>query len=131
VQKLFQLFGFSGDDYDNEDDFSEYDERPRSKKKSRRSDARGQMTPPKLVFFKGIPSDEIRLRLRDVLLDGTMILLDLSGMSDRKDEAVEFIHFMTGVAFAHKGDWKQIGPSLFIITPREGMLQWWAADGED
>ena len=134
MQKLLQLLGFSGDDYENEDDHSEYEEeRPRSRKKPvRKGESRGQMPSPKLVFFKGVPSEDIKLRLRDVLLEGAMVLLDLQGLeAERIEEGRNFINFMGGVAFAHKGLMERIGPSLFIITPREGMLQWWVGDGEE
>ena len=134
MQKLLQLLGFSGDDYENEDDHSSYEEeRPRSRKKSvRKGESRGPVPSPKLVFFKGVPSEDIKLRLRDVLLEGAMVLLDLQGLeAERIEEGRNFINFMGGVAFAHKGLMERIGPSLFIITPREGMLQWWVGDGEE
>jgi hypothetical protein len=137
VQKLLQLLGFYGDDNDNEDDHSDYEEeRSRStgkKKPVRKGESKGQAIPPKLVFFKGIPSEDIKLKLRDALLDGAMVLLDLGGLeTERKEEALNFINFMGGVAFAHKGFIDQLGKSpFFIITPREGMFQWWAGDGEE
>ena len=134
MQKLLQLLGFSGDDYENEDDHSNYEEeRPRSRKKNvRKGEPRGPVPSPKLVFFKGVPSEDIKLRLRDVLLEGAMVLLDLQGLeAERIEEGRNFINFMGGVAFAHKGLMERIGPSLFIITPREGMLQWWVGDGEE
>ena len=133
MQKLLQLFGFYGEDYENEDDYSDYEEeRPKPTKRSksvRKEEPKGKVVSPKLVFFKGVPSEEIKLKLRDVLLDGAMVLLDLQGLnSERIEEGRNFINFMGGVAFAHKGVMERIGPSLFIITPHEGMLQWWAEE---
>ena len=130
MQKLLQLLGFYGEDYDNEDDNSDYEEERSKKNKSgRKNEPRGQTVPPKLVFYKGVPSEDIKLRLRDALLDGAMVLLDLQGLeAKRLEEGRSFINFMGGVAFAHKGVMERIGPSLFIITPREGMLQWWAEE---
>ena len=134
MQKLLQLLGFYGEDYDNEDD-NENLEEGRSKsadkkdKSGRKNEPKGQAAPPKLVFYKGVPSEDIKLRLRDALLDGAMVLLDLQGLeAKRLEEGRSFINFMGGVAFAHKGVMERIGPSLFIITPREGMLQWWAEE---
>ena len=135
MRKLLQLFGFYGDDYD-EDDYSDYyeEERTRSAGKKnkpiKKDDPRGRVVAsPGLVFFKGVPSEEIKLKLRDVLLDGAMVLLDLQGLdSERIEEGRNFINFMGGVAFAHKGLMERIGSSLFIITPHEGMLQWWAEE---
>ena len=132
--KLLQLLGFNEEDYENDDDYSDYDEeRHRSagkKNKSvRKDESRGHAISPKLVFFKGVPSEDIKLKLRDVLLDGAMVLLDLQGLeSDRLDEGRNFINFMGVVAFAHRGVMERIGSSLFVITPREGMLQWWAEE---
>jgi FtsZ-interacting cell division protein YlmF len=130
-----QLFGFYGDEYeDDEDGYSDYEEesQPRAAKKNKpgkKEEPRGRVAAPKLVFFKGVPSEEIKLRLRDVLLEGTMVLLDLQGLEeDRIEEGRSFLHFMGGVAFAHKGLMERIGPSLFIITPHEGMLQWWPGE---
>ena len=131
MQKLLQLLGFYGEDYENEDEYSDYeDERSRRKKSSRKDEPRGRVVPPKLVFFKGVPSEDIKLRLRDVLLDGTMILLDLRELeADRREDGLNFITFMGGVAYAHRGLMQQIGKSpLFIITPSEGMFQWWAGE---
>ena len=137
MRKLLQLLGFYGDDYDEDaDDYMEYEEeqpRPlkRQAKPARKDEGRGRMPAPKLVFFKGVPSEEFKLRLRDVLLDGAMVLLDLQGLEpERIEEGRNFINFMGGVAFAHKGLMERIGPSLFVITPHEGMLQWWADEEE-
>ena len=130
MQKLLQLLGFYGEG-DNEDEYSGYEEefpRPTGKKSKsgRKDEPRGQPIPPKLVLFKGIPSEEIRFKLRDALLDGVMVLLDLTGLeSERIEEGRTFINFMGGVAFAHRGVMHRIGPSLFIIEPYEGMFQWW------
>lgn len=138
MRKLLQLFGFYGDEYEEDsDDYVSYEEetpvRPRkSGPGSKRGDApRGKALPPKLVFFKGVPSENVKLRLRDVLLDGAMVLLDLQGLeAERIEEGRNFINFMGGVAFAHKGLMERIGPSLFVITPHEGMLQWWPGEEE-
>ena len=131
MQKLLQLLGFYGEDYDNEDDYEEERARPTGKKSKpgKKDDSRAYTVPPKLIFFKGVPSEDIKLNLRDVLLEGTMILLDLQGLeAERLEEGRSFINFMGGVAFAHKGVMERIGPSLFVITPNEGMLQWWAGE---
>ena len=129
MQKLLQLFGFYGDDYDDEDDDYE-EERPVKKNKPvRKDELKKKVVSPKLVFFKGVPPEDIKLKLRDVLLDGAMVLLDLQGLeAGRIEEGRNFINFMGGVAFAHKGLMERIGPSLFVITPHEGMLQWWAEE---
>jgi FtsZ-interacting cell division protein YlmF len=125
--------GFYGDNYEEEDDeFLDYEEEPpRTVKKSRgkKEDPRKRPETPKLVFFKGVPSEGIKLRLRDALLEGAMVLLDLQGLpAEHMEEGRAFINFMGGVAFAHKGLIERIGSSLFLITPREGMLQWWAEE---
>jgi len=134
MRKLMQLLGFYGEDYEEEDEHSNYEEeRPKpagkKSKSARKDDSRARAVPPKLVFFKGVPSEDIKLKLRDVLLDGTMVLLDLQGLAaERIEEGRNFINFMGGVAFAHKGLMERIGPSLFIITPHEGMFQWWVEE---
>ena len=134
MHKLLQLFGFYGDDYEDEDEYSDYEEeRPKPTGKKSRSvkkdESKGKTVSPKLVFFKGVPSEGLKLKLRDVLLDGAMVLLDLQGLdAERIEEGRNFINFMGGVAFAHKGIMERIGPSLFVITPHEGMLQWWAGE---
>lgn len=132
MRKLLQLLGFYGDEYEEDfDDYTEYEEEPpripKKQGKVKRDEApRGRGPAPRLVFFKGVPSEETKLKLRDVLLEGTMILLDLQGLeADRIEEGRNFINFMGGVAFAHKGVMERIGPSLFVITPREGMYTWW------
>ena len=135
MQKLLQLLGFYGDDYENEDDYPyQEEERPRSTgkkgKPARKDEPKAHTVSPRLVFFKGVPSEDIKLKLRDILLDGAMVLLDLQGLdTERIEEGRNFINFMGGVAFAHRGVMERIGPSLFIITPHEGMFQWW--EGEE
>ena len=133
MRRLLQLFGFYGDDYeDDEDEYSDEEEpQPRGSKKNKtkRRDEPRRPVPPKLIFFKGVPSEDIKLRLRDVLLDGAMVLLDLEGLdAEHIEEGRSFLHFMGGVAFAHKGLMERIGPFLFVITPHEGMLQWWSGE---
>jgi FtsZ-interacting cell division protein YlmF len=132
---LLQFLGFYGDEYEDEtDDYPEYEEeQPRVSPKNRsgKSEARGKPVFPRLVFFRGVPSEGMKLRLRDALLEGSMVLLDLQGLeSERIEEGRNFINFMGGVAFAHKGVMERIGPSLFVITPHENMLQWWAEEEE-
>ena len=136
MQKLLQLLGFYGEDYDEDDDSYYEEERPKpAGKKSkpvRKDESRGYAVPPKLVFFKGVPPEDIKLKLRDVLLDGAMVLLDLQGLeAERIEEGRNFINFMSGVAFAHKGVMERIGPTHFVITPHEGMLQWWGGEEEE
>ena len=135
MRNFLRFLGFYGNDYEEEDDeYPEYEEEPsRTAKKNRgkKEEPRKKAETPKLVFFKGVPSEGIRLRLRDALLEGAMVLLDLQGLpAERVEEGRTFINFMGGVAFAHKGLIERIGSSLFLITPREGMLQWWAEEGE-
>jgi FtsZ-interacting cell division protein YlmF len=127
--------GFSGDDYEEEDeeyqDYEEEQPRPAKKSRGKKEEPRKRAETPKLVFFKGVPSEGIKLRLRDALLDGAMVLLDMQGLpAEHVEEGRTFINFMGGVAFAHKGLIERIGSSLFLITPREGMLQWWAEEEE-
>jgi FtsZ-interacting cell division protein YlmF len=133
-----QLFGFYGEE-DEEDEYPEYDEEPQLRGKSRQTKKnrtgrkevpRAKPTSPALVFFKGVPSEDIKLRLRDVLLGGTMVLLDLQDLDKEhlQGEGNSFLHFMGGVAFAHRGQMEQIGPFLFVITPREGMLECWPGE---
>ena len=49
-----------------------------------------------MVFFKGVPSEEIKLKLRDALLDGVMILLDLHDLDPQsfEKEGRPFINFI-------------------------------------
>jgi FtsZ-interacting cell division protein YlmF len=136
VRKLLQLLGFYGDDYEEDsNDYAEYEEEPskdvKKSKPGKRDEARGRPPIPRLVFFRGVPSEDIKLKLRDVLLEGAMVLLDLQGLdAGRIEEGRNFINFMGGVAFAHKGLMERIGPSLFVISPREGMLQYWSEEEE-
>jgi FtsZ-interacting cell division protein YlmF len=134
VPNFLRFFGF-GDDYEEEDDepldYEEEQARPAKKSRGKKEEPRKRIEAPKLIFFKGIPSEGIKLRLRDALLEGVMVLLDVQGLpAERMEEGRTFINFMGGVAFAHKGLIERIGSSLFLITPREGMLQWWAEEDE-
>ena len=128
-----QILGFYGDeDYDESEEH--YAEKPQSLKKShptrRREEPRFPQAPLRMVFYKGVPSEEIKLRLRDALLDGVMILLDLHELDVQafEEEGRPFINFMGGVAFAHKGRMEYIEPALYVVTPHEGMFEEWAEE---
>ena len=131
LRKLMQFLGFYGDDdYDlDEDEYAELEERPRTTKKQkqgrRREDYSGASL--RLIFCRGVPSERIQLRLRDALLEGIMVLLDLHELDPREFEerGRPFINFMGGVAFAHKGCMEcLIEPALYLVTPHEGMFDW-------
>ena len=102
MQKLLQLLGFYGEDYEDENDYSDYEEeRPRKKKSARKDESRGRAV-PRIIFFKGVPSEDVKLKLRDVLLDGAMVLLDLQGLeTDRIEDGRNFINFMGEIGRAH------------------------------
>ena len=134
MRKLMQLLGFYGDeDYDEPEEQEQYGEKPQPFKKTysgrKREETRSQ-APLRMVFFKGVPSEEIKLRLRDILLDGVMILLDLHELDPQSFEEIgrPFINFMGGVAFAHKGRMEFIEPAFYIVTPHEGMFEEWAEE---
>ena len=135
MRKLLQLFGFYGDEYEgDESDYSDYEEESQSRSAKRgspggKNEPRAKPVSPKLIFYRGIPPEDTKLRLRDHLLDGAMILLDIHGLeADHIEEGRNFINFMRGVAFAHKGESRNIGSDLYVITPREGMLQCWGEE---
>jgi len=142
VRKLLQLFGFYGDEYeDRESGYSDYYEEEPQSRSARKDTVRKTNEPrskpvsPKLVFFRGIPPEGIKLKLRDYLLDGAMILLDINDLeAEYIEEGRNFINFMRGVAFAHRGESRNIGLDrsdclgLYVITPREGMLQCWGEE---
>ena len=53
-------------------------------------------------------------------------MLDLSSLSGAETEkGRNFMNFMGGVAFAHKGELREIGASFFLISPRKGMFTQW------
>ncbi|GHS98837.1 hypothetical protein AGMMS50276_21350 [Synergistales bacterium] len=136
-------FVFGYDDEEDAEEFDEFDDEeydekarpPRKNAKSVRNAPRKEdiaRNIPKrpsfssLVFFEGVPSDEIKLRLRDALLEGSMVLLDLGNLSSAEiEKGRNFINFMGGVAFAHKGELREIGASFFLISPRRGMFTQW------
>lgn len=77
-----------------------------------------------LILFKGLPSMDNRLQLRDALLDGCIILLDLSGIApERIEEGKQFLKFMEGVSFCNNGEILKLAPRLFSVSPRPGMVQ--------
>jgi FtsZ-interacting cell division protein YlmF len=132
VKKLLRFFGFNEDEYENDNDV-DYEEEPQSRSgkrtRGRQEESSKKSVSPKLIFYQGIPSEDTKLRLRDILLDGSMVLLDLHKVDpEHAEEGHNFINFMAGVAFAHKGQSKRIGQFLYVITPREGMLQWWVGE---
>jgi FtsZ-interacting cell division protein YlmF len=77
-----------------------------------------------LILFKGLPSTEDKLQLREALLDGCIILLDLSGVpSERIEEGRQFITFMHGVSFANNGEFLKLAPRIFSVSPHPCMVQ--------
>lgn len=129
MRKLWQFFGLYGDDY--EEDEEEFEEEPAPKKALPRKGVQKKAVFPRLIYFKGIPSETSRLQLRDALLDGAMLMLDLHGLdASRLEEGNDFLNFMRGVAFAHRGETERLGPSLFLVMPRAGMFRRWTEEGE-
>ena len=131
MKKLMQILGFYGDeDYDEPEE--RYGEKTQNFKKNqgRKREELQPQAPLRMVFFKGVPSEESKLRLRDILLDGVMILLDLHELTPQEFEETgrSFINFMGGVAFAHRGRMEFIEPALYIVTPHEGMFEEWAEE---
>ena len=77
-----------------------------------------------LIFFKGLPSTEDKLQLRESLLDGCIIILDLSGIpSERIEDGKQFLRFMHGVSFANNGEFSKLAPRLFSVSPQPNMVQ--------
>ncbi len=136
MKKLMQFLGFYGDeDYDEEQE--DYQEKTKTsqklgvaRKKEDTRGSKGQIVPLRMVFCKGVPSDSMKLKLRDALLDGVMLLIDLHELDPRRfaEEGKPFIDFMGGVAFAHKGHMEFLEPSLYVVTPSEGMFEEWAEE---
>lgn len=133
--KLMQFLGFYGDDdddYDNGDDYNaggQPGKKPRKQKQRRGENSSSGVNnnAPGLVLFKGVPSEAMRSRLRDALRDGTILMLDLSELSDREldEEGRPFITFMGGVAFASGGRMDNIGREQYLVSPVEGMFEEW------
>lgn len=136
MKKLMQFLGFYGDE-DYEDEADDYLEPPRSAPRAgKKREESKNIRPPaplRMVFFRGVPSEGVKLRLRDALLDGVMVLLDLHELDDRQfeEEGRPFIDFMGGVAFAHKGRMEYIKPALFVVSPHEGMFEEWEEETGD
>ncbi len=140
--KLMQLLGFYGDDdYDDADDYQEEEPRSRKQLKQQRPSRQRPAAPsgeedrypsstPGLVLFKGVPSEDVKLRLREALKDGAIILLDLHELSQREfeEQGRPFITFMGGVAFARGGHMEFLEPALYLVMPREGMFQEWVEE---
>ncbi|MBR1671515.1 MAG: cell division protein SepF [Fretibacterium sp.] len=140
--KLMQLLGFYGeDDYDDVEEYPEEELRVSRKQKLQKQPRQRSMGPsggeeryspstPKLVLFKGVPSEDIKLRLREALKDGAIILLDLHELSPRdfEEQGRPFITFMGGVAFARGGHMEFLEPALYLVMPREGMFQKWVEE---
>ena len=129
--KLMKILGFEGDD-----DYDDYDEgygdepaRPPVKKQKpvRREPYPTSASVPRLVLFKGVPSERMKRRLREAMKEGAMILLDLHELNPREfdEEGLPFITFMSGVAYARGGCTEFIEPAQYLVTPHEGMYDEW------
>lgn len=128
--KLMQFLGLDNDD-DYDDESEDYvEEQPRSSKKQRSGKRDYGSVEPRLVMFRGVPSESDRLKLRDAFRNGAMILLDLRDLNDRDFEELgrPLVNFMGGVAFASGGTMECIEPAQFIVTPREGMFVAWGEE---
>ena len=135
MKKIMKLLGFE------DEEAGEYRRRkhPSSRDESSRSNAydsnyddydddervkRPNSVKNGLILFRGLPSTEDKLQLREALLDGCIILLDLSGIpSERIEEGKQFITFMHGVSFANNGEFLKLAPRIFSVSPQPGMVQ--------
>ncbi|MBR1418078.1 MAG: cell division protein SepF [Synergistaceae bacterium] len=138
---VMKFLGFYGDDdYDDDDDLDEMPQ-PKNKFKNKKQGAKSNSRPGAndsgsgnvgLVMFKGVPSEDIKYQLRDALRNGTMLLLDLSELSDRElsEGGSAFITFMRGVAFASGGRMDNIGREQYLVSPLDGMFEDWVENGQ-
>jgi FtsZ-interacting cell division protein YlmF len=135
LKKFFKFLGFGeeeNDEYNNE-----FGRRKRASAAARDETMRGsayddyddgeEHTPPLkngLILFKGLPSPEDKLQLRKALLNGCIILLDLSGIPpERIEEGKQFLTFMQGVSFFNECEFIKLAPRLFSVTPQPDMVQ--------
>ena len=128
VWKLMKMLGFEDDDeYGYDDDYEEQPRPPRKQKSARRD----SWPAPKLILFRGVPSEDMKRRLSEALKEGSMILLDLHELAPREfeEEGVPFITFMRGVAFARGGRTEDIESMQYLVTPHEGMFDVWDEEG--
>ncbi|MCR5346437.1 MAG: cell division protein SepF [Fretibacterium sp.] len=141
--KLMQLLGLDGSEgYEGNDDYPEEDFSPRKQQRQRSSrqkggaslggEERSPFSVPRLVLFKGVPSDDVKRRLSDALKDGAIVLLDLHALSQRDfdEQGRPFITFMGGVAFARGGHMEPLESEMYLVVPREGMFQEWVEEGQ-
>ena len=139
---VMKFLGFYGDEDYDDDDLDEEMPQPKNKLKNKKQGGNSSSQKSAnnlsgsgnvgLVMFKGVPSEDIKYQLRDALRSGTMLLLDLSGLSDRElsEGGSAFITFMQGVAFASGGRMDNIGREQYLVSPLDGMFEEWVENSQ-
>ena len=127
---IMRFFGFDNDDDDYGDEIYTEDRKKKTSGRGLRSssDTPGGRAGKLIVYNYNLATlQEDKIRLREELNRGAMILVDVHELNQRQydEEGKDFITFMSGVAFARGGENTYIAPAQYIFTPGKGMCEIW------
>lgn len=103
--------GYSG--YDERSDFGGY-------KSSKILNMHSGLDTPKLYVMKPSGYDEVMNGAVDMLREGTIIFLNLTGID--KEVGTRIVDFMTGVAAAFEGRIKKVDTCCYAVAPKN--VEW-------
>ena len=134
---IMRWFGFDNDDdYDDDDEYQD-EKRSRPAKSSSRREGNPRISnnsaPGKLILFRGIASDNERKRLREALINGAMVLIDLHELSpmEYEESGKDFVKFMGGVVFGINGMIiPRVETAQYLLTPKPDMFEAWPEERE-
>ncbi|MBQ7577198.1 MAG: cell division protein SepF [Synergistaceae bacterium] len=128
---IMRWFGFDNDDDDYDDDDYPEERRKPAKSSSRRegnSKSSANYAPGKLILFRGIASENDRIKLREALINGAMVLIDLHELTavEYEEKGDDFVKFMGGVVFGINGAIiPMVETAQYLLTPRKDMFEAW------
>ena len=126
---IMRWFGFDNDDDDYDDDYPEERRKPAKSSARREGNSKsGNSAPGKLILFRGIASENDRIRLREVLINGAMVLIDLHELTpiEYEESGKDFVKFMGGVVFGINGAIiPMVETAQYLLTPKKDMFEAW------
>lgn len=119
LDRFKELLGFGGGDEGEEHEGGPF---PDEGQQERRP-AAGVPSQAVLVIVRGKIGQERKEELAELIRAGKMVILDLRGMD--KEPGQSLLDFLSGVAFACRGEVLRVAGGIFIAAPRKNMIDEW------
>ncbi|HCL78793.1 MAG TPA: cell division protein SepF [Synergistaceae bacterium] len=122
LDRFKELLGFGGSDEGEEHEGASF---PDEEQREARPAASVQ-SQAVLVIVRGKMGQERKEELAELIRAGKMVVLDLRGMD--KEPGQSLLDFLSGVAFACRGEVLRVAGGIFLAAPKKNMIDEWEED---